>query len=204
VTHHFSSTHPRASLKKCLLTHRTNGPIIGLSGCAIARPTTAERILKMKHPNWGALGRPTSNEIHPTECERSGEAEAGTQFKQRSDGRSVRGSGRPAMAEVHRRGSSAGNQPAPSVFCDGPTRAGRADDQARAGSHAFGRSDDRARQAVTLARVEQPSFPASITRLVNEALRAAAIAPTVFDALDVAGAALRAVADLARMEVNHG
>ncbi|WP_176314664.1 hypothetical protein [Burkholderia vietnamiensis] len=43
------------------------------------------------------------------------------------------------------------------------------------------------------ARPEQPQSPAEIIRA---ALRAAAIAPTVFDALDVTGDALRRLAEL--------
>lgn len=40
--------------------------------------------------------------------------------------------------------------------------------------------------------------------IIRAALRAAATAPTVFDALDVTGDALRRLAELARAEVTHG
>jgi len=48
------------------------------------------------------------------------------------------------------------------------------------------------------ARPEQTQSPAEIIRT---ALRSAALAPTVFDALDVTGDALRRLADMARAEV---
>ncbi|VWC98972.1 hypothetical protein BLA18112_03853 [Burkholderia lata] len=50
------------------------------------------------------------------------------------------------------------------------------------------------------ARPEQTQSPLEIIR---NALRAAALAPSDRDALDVAGDALRRLADLARMEVRH-
>lgn len=50
------------------------------------------------------------------------------------------------------------------------------------------------------ARPEQPQSPVEIIRA---ALRDAATAPTVFDALDVTGDALRRLAELARAEVRH-
>jgi hypothetical protein len=40
--------------------------------------------------------------------------------------------------------------------------------------------------------------------IIRAALRDAATAPTVFDALDVTGDALRRLAELARVEVRHG
>jgi hypothetical protein len=43
-----------------------------------------------------------------------------------------------------------------------------------------------------------------VERIVQDALRDAATAPTVFDALDVTGDALRRLAELARSEVFHG
>ncbi|VVE01477.1 hypothetical protein PTE31013_02166 [Pandoraea terrigena] len=52
-----------------------------------------------------------------------------------------------------------------------------------------------------LARPEQTQSPIEIIRA---ALREAAIAPTVFDALDVTGEALRILAELAQAEVHHG
>jgi len=51
------------------------------------------------------------------------------------------------------------------------------------------------------ARHEQPQSPIEIIRA---ALRDAATAPTVFDALDLTGDALRRLAELARAEVRHG
>ncbi|VVG71652.1 hypothetical protein PAP18089_02637 [Pandoraea apista] len=52
-----------------------------------------------------------------------------------------------------------------------------------------------------LAHTEQSQSPIEIIRA---ALREAATAPTVFDALDVTGEALRRLADLAKAEVSHG
>ncbi|WP_321899123.1 hypothetical protein [Paraburkholderia heleia] len=43
-----------------------------------------------------------------------------------------------------------------------------------------------------------------IEQIVKDALRAAPIAPTVYDALDVAGEALRRLAEIARAEACHG
>jgi hypothetical protein len=51
------------------------------------------------------------------------------------------------------------------------------------------------------ARPEQTQSPIEIIRT---ALRDAATAPTVFDALDVTGDALRRLAELVREEVAHG
>lgn len=48
------------------------------------------------------------------------------------------------------------------------------------------------------------NFQSHINRIVADALRAAALAPTYQDALDITGAALSAVASLARTEVRHG
>jgi len=50
------------------------------------------------------------------------------------------------------------------------------------------------------ARPEQSQSPLEIIRT---ALRAAAVAATVYDALDVTGAALGRLADLAKAEVRH-
>lgn len=51
------------------------------------------------------------------------------------------------------------------------------------------------------ARPEQPQSPIEIIRIT---LRDAATAPTVYDALDVTGDALRRLAEIARAEVHHG
>ncbi|WP_198386703.1 hypothetical protein [Burkholderia ubonensis] len=51
------------------------------------------------------------------------------------------------------------------------------------------------------AHPEQTQLPLQIIR---NALRAAALAPSDRDALDVTGDALRSLADLARTEVQHG
>lgn len=48
-----------------------------------------------------------------------------------------------------------------------------------------------------------PALPAPIL-IIREALRAAALAPTYQEALDVTGDALRCLAELARAEVSRG
>jgi hypothetical protein len=53
----------------------------------------------------------------------------------------------------------------------------------------------------TPARPEQLQSPLEI---IHTALRAAATAPTVYDALDVTGDALRRLAEIVRAEVRHG
>jgi len=50
------------------------------------------------------------------------------------------------------------------------------------------------------ARSEQTSFPNTLTKVISDALREAAIAPTLSEALDCAGAALCSIANLARIE----
>lgn len=47
-------------------------------------------------------------------------------------------------------------------------------------------------------------LPNSTIEIIRVALRDAATAPTVYDALDVAGDALRRLAEIARAEVAHG
>ncbi|VWC01018.1 hypothetical protein BLA6860_04833 [Burkholderia lata] len=49
----------------------------------------------------------------------------------------------------------------------------------------------------------RPEQAQSSLEIIRNALRAAALAPTDSDALDVAGDALRRLADLARIEVRH-
>lgn len=53
------------------------------------------------------------------------------------------------------------------------------------------------------ARPEPASLPNTLTQLVNDALRAAALAPTANAALDVCGEALVRLAEVARTEVHH-
>lgn len=50
------------------------------------------------------------------------------------------------------------------------------------------------------ARSEQTSFPNTLTKVISDALREAATAPTLSEALDCAGAALCSIASLARVE----
>ncbi|WP_175776622.1 hypothetical protein [Burkholderia anthina] len=53
----------------------------------------------------------------------------------------------------------------------------------------------------SLARPEQPQSPT--LEIINRALREAATAPTVFDALDTCGDALRRLAEIAHSEARH-
>lgn len=55
-------------------------------------------------------------------------------------------------------------------------------------------------RTAVFARPEQPETPLEIIRA---ALRDAATAPTVVDALDVTGEALRRLGEIARAEVSH-
>jgi hypothetical protein len=50
------------------------------------------------------------------------------------------------------------------------------------------------------AHIGQSPLPNSLTSIITDALRGAALAPTVSEALDVAGAALCTIADLARTD----
>ena len=187
------------------LTGRTNGPIIGLSGCVCTRPTTAERVSTMKHPILGALRRLTSNEIHPTERCGAGTIEAGVGVQQRADGRFVRGAGRPAMAQVHWWRDSAGNQPAPFVLRSSALGAGRESDQPCLGSDAIPGSNDRSGQTVVPAADQQSSFAYIANQIAVEAIRASAMAPSTSEALDIVGAALIRITYLLKnVEVKHG
>ncbi|KWH11566.1 hypothetical protein WT59_00235 [Burkholderia territorii] len=50
------------------------------------------------------------------------------------------------------------------------------------------------------ARPEQSQIPPSHYEIINRALREAALAPTVFDALDICGAVMAQLAELCRQE----
>ncbi|MDW9238451.1 hypothetical protein EZV77_30110 [Burkholderia thailandensis] len=50
------------------------------------------------------------------------------------------------------------------------------------------------------ARPEQSQLPSSYREIINHALREAALAPTVFDALDICGAVMAQLAELCRQE----
>jgi hypothetical protein len=52
-------------------------------------------------------------------------------------------------------------------------------------------------------RPPQTSLPNALAQLVNDALRASALAPTYIDALDIAGDALRRAADLVKAGANQ-
>ncbi|MFM0501862.1 hypothetical protein [Paraburkholderia caffeinilytica] len=52
--------------------------------------------------------------------------------------------------------------------------------------------------------IPRPKQPQSPLEIIRAALRDAALTPTVYDALDLTGDALRQLADLAKAEVVHG
>ncbi|PRE91664.1 hypothetical protein C6Q13_02185 [Burkholderia gladioli] len=114
------------------------------------------------------------------------------------------------MARVRGREQAARHSSVQSVY---GSRNGYVNTSADCGSaerHAGSRGGDRlGRGARSDLEVILPAHPASalaqsLPSIVREALRAAALAPTVFDALDFTGAALLQLAALARSEVRHG
>ena len=154
----------------------------------------------MKHPFRAALGRPIPNAIYATDSLRLGETEAGIESEQRGDGRSVRSARRTAVEKIYRRGNPAGHQSASVVLRDGAIGARLRDDGADSESDACSRRDDRTQPGV-IPPVNAPAFVAKdLVQITREALRAAALAPTVYDALDVTGEALRRLAELAHAD----
>lgn len=61
-----------------------------------------------------------------------------------------------------------------------------------------------ARPERSAAHIGHFSLPDTVLRVVREALRGAVAAPTDREAMDLAGAALVQLAELARAEVRHG
>lgn len=156
-----------ANRKKSILTNRAFGPILCISGCALARPTTAERIRKMTHPFWEALCRPISHAIYPTDSQRSGAVEANPAAQQRADGGSVRRAGWAAMAEVHGRRGSTRSQSAHFVLRDGSARAGCEDARPNLESDARGRRDDRFGQRVSVSSPRTTVLPNALPKSVD-------------------------------------
>lgn len=152
--------------------------------------------------------------------------------EQRRHGRTVQPSQWPAVASVsvHRPEQQSRHGHAYAVLRDGPSRAGSGNAGADLEPDARGRRDDRTGQRViaaglaaqavdSAAQLESESglnsansqslptsaaadLPESLTLFVRETLRAAALAPTIFDALDITGDALRRIADIAHVEVS--
>ncbi len=186
-------------IEHAYLTHRAFGPILRLSGCVNARPTTAERIRKMMHPFREASGRPISHAIYPTDSQRPGAVEASPQVEQCSDGGSVRRTGRPTVAQIHGGGNTARNQSAHPVLRDGSTRARCGHDRTNLEPDARHGRNDRARRRI----VSSAALAEDLTFIVREALRAAALAPTYIDALDICGAALRSIIELSHEKIDR-
>lgn len=162
-----------------------------------------------KHP-CAAAGRPTPNAIYPTDTARLGSAEAGSRAEQCRDGEIVWSAGRQAVAEVHRRGFAAGNQPAHPVFCDGSFGTGRSDgeqgaleDAGRRSEHRFERRG-RVVQAVDSKAKAKIGFCESPLIIIRAALRDAALAQSDQAALNILGDALLVLAALANAEAAHG
>ena len=239
------------------LTHRAFGPILSLSGCVFARPTTAERIRQMMRQYRQASSRPHVHAIHPADSERSGAVETNLEAEQCANGRSVRGSGREAVAQVHGGRSAEGIESAHFVLCRREAGAGSGNGGARTQSDASHRCDDRAGTGTTvtppltvgatvrskhagragtitcvhsdgpgsvrwhdkpsiapdlghervsrslLVLADEPSNTIAARRICIRAIRDAAMAPSDRAALDIAGDALRQIADLSETEARH-
>lgn len=143
-------------------------------------------------------------QIHTTVAGRSFGTEEQPRVDREADGRTGLARGRSALAEIHQPESRqwAPNESANAVYDDGSVGARRGNARANPEQNACGGSNDRARRVVTQAGLA-PALP-SPTLIIREALRAAALAPTYQDALDVTGEALRRLAELARAEVSRG
>ncbi|MGF6610633.1 hypothetical protein OKW45_005555 [Paraburkholderia sp. WSM4175] len=183
------------------LTNRTKSPTFVLSGCAFARLIAAERSSQMMHALRAALRRFSPHAIHPTVAARLGALEAGTRAKQRTDGRLIRSGRRPPVAQVHGRSGTSRIESAHSVLRNGPPGTRPAD----AGTHprpdASGGRDDRSGRIRITAppephRAHDRRAQSPIQSIVADALRAAALADTYQDALDITGDALRLLAEM--------
>ncbi|MCY0388242.1 hypothetical protein OVY01_13540 [Robbsia sp. Bb-Pol-6] len=136
-----------------------------------------------------------------------GTPKRGAEKEQHGNGGSVRSVYRTGMAQVHGGGceQQARNGAAHVVLCDGSVGIGSIHDRARAQSDALSRRDYRSGQADrVILRVHTERNNQLLAAIARDALRAAATAPTVVDALDVAGDALRAISEMTRGEVRHG
>ena len=143
-------------------------------------------------------------QIHTTVAGRSFGIEEQPRTDREADGRTGLARGRSALAEVHQPESRqwAPNEPADALYDDGAVGARRGDAGTNPEQNARSGRNDRAGRVVTQATLA-PALT-SPALIIREALRAAALAPTYQDALDVTGDALRRLADLARAEVSRG
>ncbi len=213
-----------------LLTFVLKGNKLKLLGAHSATARYAERtIVKTKLRAREPRAIAHAHQIHSAGALPASQAQIGSELFRRANGGSVRLGKPAAVAEVFGGRGSAGNESSHAVprnVVAGSERNGRAslrqvpscgrDD--RAGQRVI--AAGLAAQAVdSAAQLESESglnsansqslpattatgLPESLTLFVRETLRAAALAPTVFDALDITGDALRRIADIARVEVS--
>jgi len=187
------------------LTKVPKGPTLSGMVRAPREDRLSERMPIMKTLLRARQVAPKKNDsILPSHSRRHGASETGAWQEQHGDGRALRHIDRPAVAQVHGGGCEQQSRygDAHAVLRDGSARAGCGDVRPDIESDARGRCNDRAGQTVTNAG--HVSALTSPTLIIRKALRAAALAPTYQDALDVTGDALRRLAELARAEVSHG
>lgn len=184
-------------LMDAILSNSSNGAIFGRLG----KRTRESRLSREDGNTMPMIGRHShAHKLHSTDARCFVGAEGQTSTHRKANGGACLAGGRSALAQVHKPQSrqSASHERADALRDDGATRTGLADHRARAQSDARGGCDDRDGQAVTIAGLAPAHTSQSIRSLIADALRAAALAPTVFDALDVTGDALRRLSDLAR------
>lgn len=145
-----------------------------------------------------------NDSIHAPFTRGSGTPQGTIGQEQRRHGRTVQSCQWPAVAavSVNRPEQQSRNGDAHAFLRNGSARAGCGDVRPDIESDARGRRDGRPGQVVANAG-HVPALPAPIL-IIREALRAAALAPTYQEALDVTGDALRRLAELARAEVSRG
>ncbi|MFP3709108.1 helix-turn-helix domain-containing protein [Paraburkholderia sp. SIMBA_009] len=138
-----------------------------------------------------------ANQIHTSYAGRSFGTQELTGEDRQGNGRIGLAGWGSALAQIHQPqpGHRAADERAHAVHDGSADGAGRRLVESHFGADAADRRDDRARQALTHA-----PFPENLTVFINCALRDAATAPTVYDALDVCADALVTLAALARME----
>ncbi len=149
----------------------------------------------------------TSNELPATQQRDAAPTQGAPRVHQRADGGFIRGINWKAVSQVPiGRGQARNGISRADVRRNATGLADGADCERRPGVRrsAIDRCNDRARQAVTNAGHVSALTSSTLTIIIREALRAAALAPTYQDALDVTGDALRRLAELARAEVSRG
>ncbi|AXE91786.1 hypothetical protein CUJ90_04925 [Paraburkholderia terricola] len=146
-----------------------------------------------------------SNEISATQQRNAAPIEGAPWVHQRTDGGPVRGINRKAVSQVPvgrgqaRDGISRADVRRHAVGLDG-----RPGNEHPAGIRrgSVDRCNDR--DAVITAGHSPAYLPQNLTQIINCALHAAALEPTPNGAIDVLGAALVRLAEIARAEVSHG